>query len=58
MILITNDEVSGNALALAGRKFDLWAWSEALHVGPVGKTYDLLTFARERGVGFSVSRLG
>ena len=52
MILITNDEVSGNALALAGRKFDLWAWSEALHVGPVGKTYDLSTFARDRALVF------
>ena len=52
MILITNDEVSENALALAGRKFDLWAWSEALHVGPIGKTYDLSTFARDRALVF------
>lgn len=52
MIVFTSDEVSENALALTGRSLDMWAWSEALHVGPIGKTHDLVTFARDRALVF------
>jgi len=52
MIVFTNDEATVNALARASKELDAWAWSEALHVGPVGKTYDLDTFARDRALVF------
>ncbi len=37
-----------NSLARANLEADCWAWSEALHVGPVSRTADLEAFAQER----------
>jgi hypothetical protein len=52
MIVLTNDVASVNALARGSRRLISWAWSEALHVGPVGKTLDLEIFARDRALVF------
>ena len=50
MIVLTSDGVAANALIRTNLALDCWAWSEALHIGPIGKTNDLETFARQRAV--------